>query len=79
MGFDKLPRYFAVNDLPVKFVETPDGGMDVLAWDWQANDFVRHLEYIDAVMRPASDVQELSESEFDTLTEETRERARARR
>lgn len=72
MAFDKLPRYFAVNDLPVKFVETDDGGMDVLAWDWQARDFVRHLEYLDAVMRPASDVQELSESEFNALVARTR-------
>jgi hypothetical protein len=78
MGFDKLPRYFAVNDLPVKFVETPDGGMDVLAWDWKANDFVRHLEYLDAVMKPASDVQELTESEFNALADTTRARSARR-
>lgn len=74
MGCEKLPRYSAVNDLPVKFVETPDGGMDVLAWDWKANDFVRHLEYLDAVMKPASDVHEVTESEFAAIIDAIRAR-----
>jgi hypothetical protein len=72
MTLNKLPRYFSVAGLPVKLVETSDGGLDVLAWDFQANDLVRHLEYLDAVVGPSADVDVLSEAEFEALLEETR-------
>jgi hypothetical protein len=61
-----------VNDLPVKFVETPDGGMDVLVWDFDKQDFVRNLAFMDAVYEPGPDVQELTREEFDMLVQRTR-------
>ncbi len=46
--------------------------MDVLAWDFGASDFVRNLDYLDAVLEPSRDVQELTAVEFDALVAKTR-------
>ncbi len=79
MQIDELPRFCAINGLPVKFVATAEGGMDVLAWDFQTKEFARHLEYIDYLFNPGGDIEELTEAEFNALVETMRATAGTRR
>lgn len=60
----ELPRYFRVGDRPVKFVATPDGGMDVLALDWDTGQFVRAMQYLTRCMEGDVEVDELEEAEW---------------
>jgi hypothetical protein len=41
-----LPRYCIVGARPVKAIETEDGGMDILAYDWSTGEFARHMEFL---------------------------------
>lgn len=62
----KLPRYFIVGDRPVKLVDTPDGGMDVLAWEWGTGRFVRELRYLARVTGGTdAEVDEVGEADFE--------------
>jgi hypothetical protein len=62
----KLPAYFIVGAVPVKAVETEDGGMDVLAYDPDAREFRRAMQYLTAVSLPGGhrDVDRVTEAAF---------------
>jgi len=60
-----LPRYCIVGARPVKAIETEDGGMDILAYDWSTGEFVRHMEYLTRVCLPNEEVEVVSQQEFD--------------
>jgi len=67
----KLPIYAIVGDRPVKAVETKEGGMDVLAFDWKTGEFVREMDYLDTICMPGSkDVDFVSEDEFNNRVRE---------
>ncbi|MCA2977549.1 MAG: hypothetical protein INH41_08110 [Myxococcaceae bacterium] len=71
-----LPRYFFIGDRPVKLVATPDGGLDVLALDWDTAEFVRDLRYLSRCLHGDGEVDEVDAPEFDARV--AREVARAR-
>jgi hypothetical protein len=60
----ELPRYFIVGERPVKFVSTPDGGMDVLALDWKTGEFVREMRYLSKCSEGGGEVDEVEEAAF---------------
>jgi len=60
-----LPRYFIVGERPVKFVATPDGGMDVLAFDWKTGEFVREMRYLSKCSQGGGEVDEVEEGAFE--------------
>lgn len=60
-----LPRYFIVGERPVKFVSTPDGGMDVLALDWKTGEFVREMRYLARCTHGDPEVDEVEQAAFD--------------
>jgi len=61
-----LPIYGIVGDRPVKAVDTPDGGMDVLAFDWKTGEFVRDMSYTHTLVHPLDeDVDFVDEAEFE--------------
>lgn len=70
----KLPRYFIVGARPVKLVETPEGGMDVLAWEWGTGRFVRELRYLARVTGGTDvEVDEVDAAAFERHCAELRE------
>lgn len=60
----QLPRYFKVGLRPVKFVATPQGGMDVLALDWKTGEFVRAMQYLSRCCEGDPEVDDMEENEF---------------
>ena len=69
MGMD-LPRYCIVGRRPVKAVATADGGMDVLAFDWDTGAFVRDMRYLVCLLLGEDEERGISALEVDFLTEE---------
>jgi hypothetical protein len=67
-----LPRFCIVGARPVKAVPTPDGGMDVLAYDWQTGDFKRDMSYVERIALPDEEVDIVSEEDFNRRVEELR-------
>jgi hypothetical protein len=43
------PWFYTVNDRPVKLVETTDGGVDALAFDWNTGGFVPERRYFSEI------------------------------
>jgi len=68
----KLPRYCIVGARPVKAVATPDGGMDVLAYDWETGELKREMSYLVRVTSPDVEVELVSEAEFERRVGELR-------
>jgi hypothetical protein len=64
-----LPWYYAVNDLPVKFVPLPDGGSDCLVFDFATRALLPDRTYFARVSETGTgkDVDQLTEAEFDRL------------
>ncbi len=60
----ELPRYFIVGERPVKFIATPEGGMDVVAWDWKLRKFTRHMEYLTRCSQGDPEVDEVEATAF---------------
>ncbi len=60
-----LPRFAIVGSRPVKAIDTPDGGMDVLAYDWESGEFVRDMQYLTRLFMPDGEVELVSEAQFD--------------
>ncbi len=57
-----MPRFFAVNDRPVKVVKNPKGGWDAFALD--IGEWVDGEAYLDRYMRRDGDIDEYTEQEF---------------
>lgn len=61
-----LPIYCIVGDRPVKGVGTADGGMDVLAFDWQSGGFVRDMTHLHTLVHPTDeDAEFVDEAAFE--------------
>lgn len=68
------PWYYAVNDRPVKLVETTDGGLDALAFDWKTGGFVPDRSYFSAISEHGfKDVDQLSAEQFEALVSSLRQ------
>lgn len=69
----ELPRYFAYNDRPIKFVATPEGGMDVLALNLRTGQLETNRDYLwvytGKLSKPFADIDELDEAAFNRLVE----------
>lgn len=63
-----LYGFYIFGDRPVKFVKTEDGGMDILAYEWESGTFIRDLDYLDRIWY-GNDVEEVSEEEFNEYVE----------
>ena len=63
-GF-KLPLFMIFGRRPVKFIPTPDGGMDILAFDWESGEFERDLSYLSKFFKHSPESEEVTEEEFD--------------
>jgi hypothetical protein len=70
----KLPTFFVVGTRPVKAVPTPDGGMDVLAFDWQTGELVREMGYLERLLCGAGELDVVDEAEFERRVAELRSR-----
>jgi hypothetical protein len=71
-----LPRYCVVGARPVKAIETEDGGMDVLAYDWSTGEFAREMGYLTRVSLPDEEVEIVSPDEFDAYVAKLRAKLR---
>lgn len=67
-----LPRYFVVGARPVKLVATPEGGLDVLALDFQSGEFVRELGYLSRCLGGDVEADEVAAAEFDARVAQLR-------
>ncbi|MFX0018908.1 MAG: hypothetical protein ACFFAK_06200 [Promethearchaeota archaeon] len=63
-GF-KLPLFMIFGRRPVKFISTPEGGMDILAFDWESGEFERDLSYLSKLFKYSPECDEVTEEEFD--------------
>lgn len=75
------PRHYAVNDRPVKLVLLPSGELDALVFDFATGELVPDRSYFARVSETGigKDVDQLTESEFDTLVAELRRSLSERR
>jgi hypothetical protein len=70
---DVAPAYYAVNDRPVKWVRTPDGGLDVLAMNMRTGEFERDMSYLSRCFLPEGDVDKFpDEAHFEAYVESVR-------
>ena len=76
-GRMKLPSYYIVGECPVKAIATPDGGMDVLAYDWRTGEVVRNMSFVAKIGFGEGDVEVVSAEEFDRRVEELRAQRRS--
>src|SRR4051812_37096005 len=68
------PWFYAVNDRPVKLVETADGGLDALAFDWRTGGFVPDRSYFSAISEHGTkDVDQLTAQQFDAIVSALRQ------
>lgn len=68
-----LPLYCIVGDRPVKAIETEDGGMDVLAYDWDTGEFKRAMQYLSKITVGDGEIDYVSENEFGQYVEQLRQ------
>lgn len=59
------PRYYTVNDRPVKIVEDASGGLTTLVFEWSSGAFVRDQTYFMQIMTPGKDVDTFTKNEFE--------------
>jgi hypothetical protein len=60
------PRFYAVNDRPVKIIERPDAGLETFVFDWVSGGFIRDESYFLQIFGdPFKDVDTFSKFEFD--------------
>ena len=69
-----LPMYCIVGRRPVMAFETPDGGMDIQAFDWDTGEFEREIGYLTTIL--LGDADHVSEAEFNEHVEELRRELR---
>lgn len=67
-----LPAFYLVNDRPVKLLETPDGGLTVLVYNWKTGEFDRDMSYLSRCSEPGKDVDKLTESDFNQYVADLR-------
>jgi hypothetical protein len=53
---DFLTPVQEVSARPVKALPTPEGGMDVLAFDWETGEFKRDMSYVERIALPDVEV-----------------------
>jgi hypothetical protein len=63
---------FIVNKRLVKIIDTSDGGIDVLAYDDEKDEFARKIYYLSMIMYGREDIEKLSEEEFNKKMREQR-------
>ena len=68
----KLPRYYIVFTRPVKLVETEDGGMDVLKFDWETGGFIGGVNLLSEIFFGHGEVEQVTEDEFIQYVEKLR-------
>ena len=57
-------------------IETADGGMDILAYDWSTGEFARDMGYLTRISLPDEEVELVSREQFDAYVAELRARLR---
>lgn len=60
-----LPRYCIIGARPVKLVETDDGGMSCLAFDWETGELERDMSMLTRACLPDGEVDIVTEEQFD--------------
>jgi hypothetical protein len=77
----KLPIYCIVGARPVKVVPRPDGGFEILMYDWDAGGFITGARYLERVLFPAGDpeIDYVDADEFERRLVELRERRQGAR
>ena len=70
------PRYFIIGLRPVKAFKTPDGGLDIVAYQWGTGELEREMLFGTQIFMGGSDVEEVSAAEFDAAVEALRKEGR---
>lgn len=68
----ELPFYCIVGARPVKAIETEDGGMDILAYNWQTGEFERDMQYLDRIVIVRGEMDVVTEEEFEQYVDKLR-------
>jgi len=71
---DPFPCYCIVGARPVKAIKLPDGGVDILGWDWDKKDFVRDMGMLTRVMMPEGETEMVTEAQFESYVAKLREK-----
>lgn len=63
----QFPRYYAVNDRPVKVVEREDNGcLETLVFDWATGGFIENDSYFEQIFtNPFKDVDSFTKGDFE--------------
>ena len=67
-----LPLYLIFGARPVKFERTEDGGMDILAFEWETGEFVRDMNYLSRYVNAEPEMDVVTKREFDATVRSLR-------
>lgn len=70
----KLPHYSIVGMRPVKAVATGEGGMAILAYNWQSGEFDLAMDYLEPIFFGKGEVEQVSEEVFEKYVEGLRQK-----
>lgn len=68
----KYPEHYIVGERPVKVVETENGGLTCLAYNWKTGEFERDMSYMLKVRTIEGEVDAISEEKFNLHVENLR-------
>jgi hypothetical protein len=68
-----LPRYCIVGARPVKLIQTEDGGMSCLAFNWDTGELERDMSMLSRACLPDGEVDIVTEEEFDQTVSRLRD------
>jgi hypothetical protein len=61
----KLPYYCIIGNRPVKAISTEDGGMDILAYNWNTGELERDMSYLTRIVMGDHEINQVSKQYFD--------------
>lgn len=67
-----LPAFYIVGDRPVKMIPTPEGGFDVLGYQWKTGEFQREMSYLSRITGTDVEVDVVTQEEFEERVERLR-------
>ncbi|GJD22992.1 hypothetical protein RIVM261_079480 [Rivularia sp. IAM M-261] len=68
----KYPEHYIVGERPVKVVETENGGLTCLAYNWETGELERDMSYMLKVRTMEGEVNAVSEEKFNIHVENLR-------
>jgi hypothetical protein len=75
----EYPRYYILNEWPIKLIVNDKGEMGAFAFNWETGIFELNWDAYLRISKPGSDVESVSEIEFEKHVESLRAKLKERK